>query len=167
MSTLPTIILVSAAITTALMAGLFFAYSCSVNPGLHRLPDTAYLAAMQSINRAILNPVFFIIFLGAPILLPLSTWLQHHQPISLRFWLLLSATLIYLVGVLGVTALGNIPLNEALDAFSIQTASAEEIAAQRAKFEVPWNNWHLVRTIASVLANILVIAACLSHKPEA
>lgn len=166
MPTLPTIILVSAAITTALMAGLFFAYSCSVNPGLHRLSDTAYLAAMQSINRAILNPVFFIIFLGAPILLPFSTWLQYYQPLSLRFWLLLSATIIYLVGVLGVTALGNIPLNEALDAFFIQTASAEEIAAQRTAFETPWNYWHLVRTIASIGTLVLVIVACLSAKTE-
>ena len=166
MLTLPNTILACAAITTALMAGLFYAYSCSVNPGLNRLPDTEYLSAMQSINRAIQNPIFFVSFMGAPILLAYGTWLHYGQPVAARFWLLLAATVIYVIGALGVTALGNIPLNEALDKFPIQTASIEEIAAQRLKFESPWNNWHAVRTVASILALILVIMACLSPKTD-
>ncbi len=161
MPTLQNITLASAATTTALMAGLFYAYSCSVNPGLSRLSDAAYLVAMQSINRAILNPVFFIGFVGTAVLLPLSTWLQYGQPVSLRFQLLLCATVIYWVGVSGVTMLGNVPLNEALDSFNVQTASVEEIAAQRAAFESPWNQLNTIRTIASVLAIVLVIIACL------
>ncbi|QIP15634.1 DUF1772 domain-containing protein [Spirosoma aureum] len=164
MPTLQTITLASAATTTALMGGLFYAYSCSVNPGLGRLSDVAYLSAMQSINRAILNPVFFIGFMGAAILLPLSTWSHYHQPVSGRFWLLLGATFVYLIGTFGVTILGNVPLNDALDAFSIQTASAEEITAQRARFEAPWNRLHAIRTVAAVLAVILVIIACLTDR---
>ncbi|GAB2560531.1 anthrone oxygenase family protein [Spirosoma areae] len=160
------IILTSAATTTALMAGLFYAYSCSVNPGLHRLPDAAYLAAMQSINRAILNPVFFIGFLGTALLLPLSVWVHYGQPVSVRFWLLLGATVVYVGGVLGVTMLGNVPLNEALDAFDLQTASVAGITTQRTAFEVPWNKLNTVRTVASVVALILVIAACLSPKAD-
>lgn len=162
MISLPNILLASAATTTALMAGLFYAYSCSVNPGLNRLSDEEYLAAMKSINRAIQNPVFFVAFLGTPILLPLSTWTQHSQPVSVRFWLLLSATILYLTGVLAVTVLGNIPLNEVLDSFDIQSASSGEIAAQRMKFETLWNNWNTFRTIASTLSLLLVILACLS-----
>ncbi len=164
MPTLQNITLASACTTTALMAGLFYAYSCSVNPGLNRLPDAAYLAAMQSINRAILNPAFFIGFMGATVLLPLSTWLHYGQPISLRFWLLLLATVVYLVGVFGVTMLGNVPLNETLDLFNVQTATVEDITAQRAAFESPWNQLNTIRTSASVLAVILVIIACLSPK---
>ena len=166
MTTLPTFVLACAAITTALIAGLLYAYSCSVNPGLNRLTDLEYVTAMQSINRAIQNPLFFVSFLGAPILLPVSTWLNYNQPVSVRFWILLAATTVYLAGVLGVTALGNIPLNEALNSFSIQGASAEEIAAQRVKFESPWNTWHAIRTVASFLALVLVIVACLSSKTE-
>ena len=166
MSTSQNILLAGAATTTALMAGLFYAYSCSVNPGLNRLSDTGYVAAMQSINRAIQNPIFFISFFGAPILLILNTWVQYSQPLSLRFWLLLGATVLYLVGVLGVTVLGNIPLNEGLDFFNVQTASPEEIAAQRATFEGPWNKLHTIRTLASILALILVIVACLNPREE-
>ncbi|MBD2701630.1 DUF1772 domain-containing protein [Spirosoma sp. BT702] len=161
-----TFALYSAATTTALMAGLFYAYSCSVNPGLHRLPDVAYLSAMQSINRAILNPVFFICFLGAPASLPLSTWHQYGQPVTLRFWLLLAATSVYVVGVFGVTMFCNVPLNNALDAFSIENASVAQLSEQRSAFELPWNRWHSIRTIASVIALMLVLGACLAAKEE-
>src|SRR5438105_15298485 len=89
------IILLATATTTALIAGLFYAYSCSVNPGLGRLPDNEYLAAMQSINRAILNPVFFMSFMGTLLLLPLSTYLHYRQPNRSLFYLLLMATILY------------------------------------------------------------------------
>lgn len=139
------------------MAGLFYAYACSVNPGLNRLSDSAYVAAMQSINRAILNPVFFAGFLGTALLLLISTYMHYEQPTSMRFWCLLAATAVYLIGVLGVTMVGNVPLNETLDAFDLQSASVREIAAQRAGFEVPWNRLNMVRTIASSLALVLVV----------
>src|SRR5688572_10813811 len=109
--TFPTIVLIVTGTTTGLIAGLFYAYSCSINPGLGRLPDEAYLTAMQSINKAILNPVFFISFMGTLILLPLCTYLHYRQPVSPKFILLLIATALYLVGVFGVTIFGNVPLN--------------------------------------------------------
>ena len=159
-------ILGCAAITTALIAGLFYAYSCSVTPGLARLPDATYLAAMQSINRAILNPVFFAGFMGAALLLPLSTYTHYAQPVSGRFWLLLAATLVYLIGVMGVTMAGNVPLNEALDAVDLQSASTTDRAAQRAAFEAPWNRFHAMRTWASILSLVLVICALLSKADD-
>jgi uncharacterized membrane protein len=159
--TFPNIALLAAAFTTALIAGLFYAYSCSVNAGLGRLPDAGYMAAMQGINREILNPLFFMSFMGTVILLPLATWLQYGHPVSLRFYLLLAATLVYVVGTFGVTMVGNVPLNNALDAFNLQGASAEEISRQRTLFEKPWNNLHSIRTIANAIALILVLIACI------
>jgi uncharacterized membrane protein len=159
--TFANIALLAAAFTTALIAGLFYAYSCSVNGGLGRLPDAGYLAAMQGINREILNPLFFMSFMGTLILLPLATWLQYGQPVSLRFYLLLAATLVYGIGTFGVTIAGNVPLNNALDAFHIQAASAEEISQQRTLFEKPWNKLHSIRTIANAIALILVLIACI------
>ena len=81
------IILTIAATTTALIAGLLYAYSCSVNIGLGRLADAEYISAMQSINKAIQNPLFFISFMGTLLLLPLCTYLNYGQPLSNRFWL--------------------------------------------------------------------------------
>jgi uncharacterized membrane protein len=159
--TFANIALLAAAFTTALIAGLFYGYSCSVNGGLGRLPDTGYLAAMQGINREILNPLFFMSFMGTLILLPLAAWLQYGQPVSLRFYLLLAATLVYGIGTFGVTIGGNVPLNNALDAFNIQAASAEEISQFRVQFEKPWNKLHSIRTIANAIALILVLIACI------
>ena len=161
-----TIILILTAVTTALVAGLFYAYTCSVNPGLGNLADAEYLAAMQSINKAIQNPIFFLSFFGAFFLLPLSVYQHYSQPFSTRFLLLTAAAILYIIGVMGITIFGNIPLNEALDNFDIKSATASEIAGQRVKFEKPWNGLNLIRTIASAFSLLLVIIACLSKELE-
>jgi uncharacterized membrane protein len=148
------------ALASGLIAGLFYSYSCSVNPGLGALSDAGYLAAMQSINRVILNPVFFFSFMGTFLLLPLSTY-QHFGTGS-RFYLLLAAAAVYMIGTFGVTMLGNVPLNEALDKVNLTGASAQELAAHRLRFEVPWNRLHAVRTYASVISFVLVLLACLT-----
>lgn len=168
--TFANITLLIAAFLTALIAGLFYAYSCSVNAGLGKLPDAGYMAAMQSINREILNPLFFMSFMGTLIVLPVSTWFQYSNPVSARFYLMLAATLVYAIGTFGVTILGNVPLNNALDGFNIQSASPEMIHQQRELFEKPWNRLHSIRTIANAIALILVLLACIiktdTLKPE-
>jgi uncharacterized membrane protein len=158
MTTINLFLLVTA-LASGLIAGLFYAYSCSVNPGLGALSDANYLSAMQSINRAILNPVFFFSFMGTLLLLPLSTY--QHFGTGNRFYLLLAATVVYVVGTFGVTMFGNVPLNDALDKINLTTATAQELGAHRLKFEVSWNRLHAIRTYASILSFILVLLACL------
>src|SRR5664279_4283382 len=123
--TVSNVILVLTTTCTALMAGLFYSYSCSVVVGLKELNDPGYIAGMQAINRAIQNPVFFTSFFGTLLLLPVSTYLNYYQHPPVRFWLLLMATIIYLTGAFGVTVLGNISLNNALAKFNLDGASAE------------------------------------------
>lgn len=158
-----TIILGLTATTTALMGGLFYAFSWAVMPGLKRLPDAVYITAMQSINRAIQNPVFLGAFLGTAVLLPVCVYLEYSplKPLSLRFWLLVVASVVYIIGVMGVTIGGNVPLNEALDAFDVTSASASVVADHRKAFEDLWSQYHAVRTGASFLTILLVVAACL------
>jgi uncharacterized membrane protein len=148
--------------SSGLMAGLFFAYACSVNPGLGRLSDASYLAAMQSINRAILNPVFLLVFMGTAILLPIGTWRIFERPASLPFYLLLAASILYVVCVFGFTMVGNVPLNDRLDAFDLSAASPEALTHFRTAFEGPWNAWNMVRTLAAILAFLLAALAYLT-----
>lgn len=168
--TFANIVLLITALTTALIAGLFYSYSCSVNPGLGKLPDAGYLAAMQSINREILNPLFFMSFMGTLILLPVSTWMQYSNSAPTRFYLLLAATIVYALGTFGVTIMGNVPLNNALDGFQLQSASPEMLQQYRESFEKPWNRLHSIRTMANAIALILVLLACIikadTLKPE-
>jgi uncharacterized membrane protein len=144
------ITLFTAIILTGLSAGLFYAWMVSVIPGTRKVVDITYLESMQSINRAILNPAFFLIFFGSPLALAISTIQQFNSGIS--FWLLLAGTLIYMFGTFGVTALGNVPLNDALDALDLAELGESQLAANRKSYERKWNRLHLIRTVFSVLS---------------
>lgn len=148
-----------AILLTGLSAGLFYAWEVSVIPGTKQIPDRSYLETMQSINRAILNPAFFIIFFGSLVFLLVSSYMQYTAAVNLSFWLVLGATLTYLIGTFGVTVLGNVPMNEALDAVILQDLSSEELKDTRTSYEGKWNQWHSVRTIFSVLAFTLCLLA--------
>jgi uncharacterized membrane protein len=158
------IILVCTAMAAALIGGLFYAYSCSVNPGLGRLGDKEYIVAMQSINIAIINPLFLLSFIGTFFLLPLCTWMQYSSPPTDRFYLLLAATLLYGIGVFGVTFMGNVPLNNALASMNPEQLSAQALLEQRSRFEAPWNSLNRVRSICSALSIFCVIVACIADQ---
>ena len=139
-----------AVILTGLSAGLFYAWQVSVIPGTKKIADPTYLEAMQSINRAILNPAFFLTFFGSPLALAISTIQQYNS--GLIFWILLSATLIYVAGTFCVTAFGNVPLNDLLDALHLSELDTWKAAEFRKSYEVKWNRLHIIRTTFSVLA---------------
>lgn len=152
------IILVITATLTALMAGLFYAWSCSVMLGFARLSDREFVSVMQKSNHAIQNPVFFAAFFGAPIFLIISTILFFGQT---QFSILLAATIIYLLGNFGVTIFGNVPMNNTLERFDLENSSEAEIAQQRANFERRWTNLNHIRAVSSTVSLILVVIACL------
>lgn len=147
--------------TTALIAGLLYGYSCSVNLGLRRLFNVEYLWAMKSINKEIQNPVFYLTFLGTLILLPASTFIQYNQLDLIAYKFMLLATCTYVVGVFGVTVFCSVPLNDKLDRFNINAASISEIANLRKQFEPSWNKFHTIRTLAAIVSLVLVVIACI------
>jgi uncharacterized membrane protein len=142
-----------AVVLTGLSAGLFYAWSVSVIPGTKKVPDHMYLETMQAINRAILNPGFFLIYMGSLGLLAVSTFQQFQN--GLVFWLLLVASITYLVGTFGVTGLGNVPLNNSLDVLDLGQLSKEAMATTRQEYELAWNRFHTIRMAFSVLAFLL------------
>jgi uncharacterized membrane protein len=149
---------------SGLITGLFYSYSCSVNVGLKSLQDSEYLRAMQSINRAILNPYFFISFIGVLAVYPFALYRVYTNLAIPSFYFLAAAAVIYLAGVFGVTIFGNVPLNNQLDQFSISGASTTEITAMRTAFEKPWNNFHAIRTIACLISFGLTILSLAKQK---
>lgn len=150
-------VLVAATVTTGWMAGLFWAYSVSVMPGLAGTDDRTFVAAMNRINEAIVNGWFMIGFVGTLLLLAIAVAL--HVPAGSRAALpwLIAATLLY-VAVLGVTFVVNIPLNDAL-------AEAGDPAAARAAFEQRWVTWNLVRTLTSTGSLAALGVAVLAARP--
>lgn len=138
----------AAALGCGIMAGLLFAFSAFVMRALERIPVPEGIRAMQAINVTIVTPLFLTVFLGtalASILLAVVAWAPAVAPAAR--YLLLSASLLYLVGVIGVTAVFNVPLNDAL-------AGKNPDSAEAARFWLgyvaTWTAWNHVRTAAAL-----------------
>ena len=141
---------------TGLSAGLCFTWSNNVTPGIGKLNDLGYLMSFQQMNRVILNPVFFFVFFG-PFILGIFNLYIFLNTSKTLFWLLIAALIIYFFGVLLVTVLGNVPLNEILDKTELETAKPNELKNLRNVFEAKWNRLHLVRTISSITSFIILL----------
>jgi uncharacterized membrane protein len=132
-----------------LIAGVFFAFSTFVMSALARLQPAQGIAAMQSINITVINPLFMAAFLGtaaACILLGVSSLLRWHRPDAAY---LLIGSLLYLVGTLGVTIVFNVPLNDALAKVEPSSTGG---ASLWISYLVNWTNWNHLRAAAALAA---------------
>ena len=158
--TFKTFALFGAVILSGLSAGFFYAWSVSVIPGTAKVTDQTYLETMQSINRAILNPAFFLIFFGSLLVLIVAC-IYEFQTSKLVFGLMLGAAGTYFLGTFGITAMGNVPLNNELDVLKLAQMSGEQIAGFREYYESRWNKLHQIRTVFSVIAFLAATLALL------
>lgn len=152
------VLVFAAAIGSGLVAGIFFAFSSFVMAALGRLPSDHGIAAMNAINVTVINPGFFLAFFGTAALC-----LAASAGMALRWTatggtLVLLASVIYIVGCIGVTMLRNVPLNNALAA---ATPGTPEAAALWARYLSEWTFWNTVRTVAPVVSAVLFIVALL------
>jgi uncharacterized membrane protein len=146
----------ASALGCGLIAGVFFAFSSFVMRALARLPPAQGVAAMQSINVAVINPIFLTVFLGmaaACLVLAVSS-LLHGQRAGAPF--LLAGSLCYLIGTMLVTIVFHIPWNNSLAAVE---PSSPQAAAEWALYLVRWTFWNHVRGGAALAAAALLIVA--------
>ncbi|MHA6617217.1 anthrone oxygenase family protein [Pseudonocardia sp. DLS-67] len=135
-------------IGSGLMAGVFFAFSTAVMPGLRLLRPAAGIEAMQQLNRVIQNPLFLLVFMGTGLLCLL---LVIGAPITGgpgTAWIVIGG-LLYLVGSIGLTFVVNVPMNNRLDAANPLT---DEGAAIWADHLSRWTAWNHVRALACTAA---------------
>ena len=156
------IVLYGAVVLTGLSAGFFYAWSVSVIAGTKKVTVNTYLETMQSINRAILNPAFFLIFFGSILLLIIGSALLFNTNMT-TFWLMLTSSVVYLIGTVGVTGLGNVPLNNQLEALNLNGMSSQKLTEFRNYYEKNWNRLHLIRTVFSVIAFLLSLLAVFTN----
>lgn len=156
--TIKSVVLYGSVVLTGLSAGLFYAWSVSVIPGTQKVGDGTYLHTMQSINRAILNPAFFLVFFGSIILLSVGSIYEFNANKSV-FALLLAASITYLIGTVGVTGLGNVPLNNQLEVMKLAEVGPAKMTAFRNFYESNWNRLHLIRTVFAVTSFMLTVLA--------
>ena len=78
--------------------------------------------------------------------------------------MVLIALISYLAGTVGVTVVGNVPLNEALETISIRELSVEQMKTTRATYEVKWNMYHKIRTLCAVVSFSAVLLSQVNHQ---
>ncbi len=148
------------AIGCGLIGGVFFAFSTFVMKALAALPPPQGIAAMKSINIAVINPIFLGPFLGTAVgcvILLVSTLLTWQKPGATC---VLVGSALYLLGTFLVTFVFNVPRNNALA--TLDPASAES-ARFWTEYVAGWTLWNHVRTVATIAAAILLtIAFCSS-----
>ena len=137
---------------SALIGGVFFAFSSFVMKALARLPVAEGVAAMQSINVVVLNPPFLAKFIGTAVLsvgaagLAIAGWDRPWAPF------LLGGAIFYVVGTFLVTGIRNVPLNDRLAAVSAADPAAREVWELYLR---RWTAWNHVRTAAAMIAALL------------
>jgi uncharacterized membrane protein len=138
-----TALLILAAVGSGLIGGLFFIFSNTIMNAFDRLPAAGAVAAMTSINRVILNPLFFLAFFGTALICLVLLVGRLDAP------LIVVGALLYLIGSLGVTMICNVPLNDKL---AKVLPAANDMEAQWRDYRQPWTRWNHVRTVACLLA---------------
>jgi uncharacterized membrane protein len=137
------------ALSCGLVSGVFFAFSNFVMKALGRIPPPQGIAAMQSINVVVINPVFMLMLFGTGVLCILlagSAWFARERPESTY---VIVGALLYVIGNPIVTMVFNVPRNDALQAMD---ATSAEAARYWADFVVSWTMWNHVRTVTALAA---------------
>jgi uncharacterized membrane protein len=138
-----------AALGAGLMAGVFFAFSAFIMRALAKLPVGHGIAAMQSINVAVINPLFLGIFMGTAalctllVVVGLARWGARGS-----LWLI-AGGLSYLIGTFLVTMLCNVPLNNALARVNADDPRASTLWSGYVR---RWSAWNHLRTAAALAA---------------
>jgi uncharacterized membrane protein len=153
------VLIVLAALGSGLIAGVFFAFSSFVMRGLAIIPPTHGLAAMQAINVTVINPAFLGVFLGTGVLSVILTVVAVVNFGDRDAPLVLTGSLLYLIGSIGVTMACNVPRNNwiaALDAADSASATAWY------RYIHEWTRWNTVRTIASLAAMLAFVMSLIA-----
>ena len=111
-------------ISCGLVAGVFLTFSDLVMKSLAAPRPAGGIECMQVINRKVFKTVFMVLLLGMSALAPL-----------------LVGGAIYLVGVLLVTLIFNVPMNQRLDALDF---SGSEVASYWKTYVPNWSFWNHV-----------------------
>ncbi|MGO4438535.1 anthrone oxygenase family protein [Rhizobium sp. RAF56] len=150
------ILLGLAALGSALIAGVFFAFSTFVTVALSRIAPASGIAAMQSINVVILRSAFMPIFIGMALVSLVLAFATLRDWQGARSIYVLAGATFYLLAVFLETIVFNVPLNDKLAAFDANSADG---AAFWPSYVREWTNWNHVRTAASLLAACAFVKA--------
>jgi len=144
------------ALACGLVAGFFFAFSTTVMKALGRLPAAQGVAAMQSINVVVINPLVMVALFGTALacgVLVVAAFVEWGEPYAVY---LLVGGLAYLAGVVLLTGGYHVPRNNALATLDPNDRDAE---SQWNRYVRTWTAGNHVRTIAPLASATLFTIA--------
>ncbi len=144
------VLFLACCILAAVNGGVFFAFSNFIMRALDRLGPAAAIAAMRSINIVVITPSFMTILFGTGVVAALAAALAVLGDGPFGF--ALAGALTYVLGCVGVTMFGNVPLNNAIGAAG---------PIEWDDFYGPWTRYNHIRTAACLLSAALFGAAAL------
>lgn len=139
-------------IATGLMAGIYFTFSFVVIKALQQLPGNDGANAMNKINDVIVKTAFMpLFFISSLWYVGLLFWGVFYSTTGYPSYIWVS--LIYLVGMFGVTVFGNVPLNNQL---KDSAHDPEALAASWSRYTRAWLRLNHIRTLSCVAALVLL-----------
>ena len=97
----------------SLVSGFIYTYAIVVMPGLSNLSDRDFIRAFQVTDAVIQNnqPVFMFTWVGSIVSLVITIFTSVISFGLAETWLVVLLSVIYLLGVHGITVAVHIPLN--------------------------------------------------------
>ena len=153
------ITLVVTTMLCTLVAGLVFAFSVVVMPGIRTLSDGQFLEAFQVIDRVIQNkqPVFILVWVGSVVALMASAAVGFGQLDDTGRVLVVAALVVYVLGVQLPTVIINLPLNNKVQTLEIDDMDQTARAEARRTFESRWNASNATRTVLACVVSVLLM----------
>lgn len=141
------LLVITATLLTAATFGFFYAW-IMVMWGLDTLDPAIAATSMVELNRAVRNPLFFVVFAGAPV----SVAATVAFAIGRRTWLsagwFAAGGAVLVIGVVLVTVAGNVPLNNEL----ANTSPSAYDGSIWAAYSGAWQSLNIARTVAAGVA---------------
>jgi uncharacterized membrane protein len=154
--------LLGATATMGLMAGVFGIFANAIMRGLGHTDDRTFVGAFQSIDRAIINPLFMLTFLGALILSGVAALTHRTGDAKAVFPWAVAAFALYLC-VFVITIAVHVPLNDAIKAAG-EPSQVRDVSAVRSAFhETRWVAWNVARAVSTSAAFSCLVWALVLH----
>lgn len=162
METLSVLALAVAVVSTGLVAGIVFAYSNSVMPGLRHADDRTFVDACQRLNTAIHNPLFMLVSNLALLATAAAAVLAALAGLGGAVLAWTGAALLLYLGTLVLTLAVNVPMNNALIAAGHPDTIPGDLAEVRARFETRWTAMNNLRTLSTTAALVCLVIALIA-----
>ncbi len=145
-------------IMSGIMAGFFWTYTFSVNPAMLQVSGEYYATVQSLFNVHVRNPMFFTFFFGTGAVGVVVCLLNLPHRGHWSFWLIIAATLVYILGVIVYTRQVNLPLN-----YDTESWDPKNLPAHWEAVRSQWNSANAIRVITSGAAFVFGVLALFSR----